>query len=201
MDLCDAIDSFIPEPVREMDKTFLMSVERRLLDSRVVVTVATGRIERGMVRSATPSRSSACVRDIKNTVVTALKCSRRPGRARGDNVGALLRGVEKEDIESGQVLCSPRASTPTPRSRARVKSARKRLVDTRRLQAATTAQFDSAPRNPIPGPPSSWAGPRCCACPATKRHHEIDVMGQSGGMEKGSASPSRVGAPSFGRRG
>jgi elongation factor Tu len=112
-ELFNAIDSYIPEPVREKDKPFLMSVED-VFSIKGRGTVATGRIERGLVKVGDTVEIVGLRSEIKNTVVTGVEMFNKTldsGEA-GDNVGALLRGVDKEDIERGQVLCKPKSITP-----------------------------------------------------------------------------------------
>ena len=120
LDLVKAMDEYIPEPVREIDKPFLMPIED-VFSIKGRGTVGTGRIERGKVRSATPSRSSASApRSPRRS--PASRCSRRRStRAMaGDNVGVLLRGVEKNDLERGQVICKPGSITPHTKFEAEV---------------------------------------------------------------------------------
>ena len=120
MELMDAVDAFIPEPVRDVDKPFLMPVEDVFTISGRG-TVATGRIERGIINTGneveivgiTPTRKS---------VVTGVEMFRKTldeGRA-GDNVGLLLRGVEREEIARGQVIAAPKSITPHTTFRAEV---------------------------------------------------------------------------------
>ena len=112
-DLMDAIDSYIPEPVRETDKPFLMSVED-VFSIKGRGTVATGRIERGMVKVGDEIEIVGLRPDSMKTTVTGVEMFQKTldsGMA-GDNVGCLLRGVEKSDIERGQVLCKPGTIKP-----------------------------------------------------------------------------------------
>src|SRR5215211_5197354 len=107
-----AIDNEIPEPVREMDKPFLMSVED-VFSITGRGTVATGRIERGMVK-INDTIEIVGLRDTVTSVVTGIEMFRKlldSGQA-GDNVGILLRGIEKEGIERGQVLAAPKSIKP-----------------------------------------------------------------------------------------
>src|SRR5215208_2889798 len=111
-DLMNAIDTEIPEPVREMDKPFLMSVED-VFSITGRGTVATGRIERGVVK-VNDSVEIVGLRDTVTSVVTGIEMFRKlldSGQA-GDNVGILLRGIEKEGIERGQVLAAPKSIKP-----------------------------------------------------------------------------------------
>ena len=111
--LMEAIDSYIPEPQREIDKPFLMSVED-VFSIKGRGTVATGRIERGMVKVGDEIEIVGLRPDSMKTTVTGVEMFQKTldsGMA-GDNVGCLLRGVEKSDIERGQVLCKPGTIKP-----------------------------------------------------------------------------------------
>lgn len=111
-ELMDALDNSIPEPVREIDKPFLMAIED-IFSIKGRGTVATGRIERGIVK-VNDNVEIVGLRPTKKVVVTGVEMFRKmldEGQA-GDNVGILLRGVEKEDIERGQVLAKPGSITP-----------------------------------------------------------------------------------------
>ncbi|MFN9552390.1 MAG: elongation factor Tu [Pirellulaceae bacterium] len=112
-DLLDAIDAYIPQPAREQDKPFLMAVEDVFsIEGRG--TVATGRIERGMVKVGEEVEIIGLQEEKKKTIVTGVEMFRKEmkeGHA-GDNVGCLLRGVKREDIERGQVLAKPGSITP-----------------------------------------------------------------------------------------
>lgn len=111
-ELMDAVDSFIPEPVRDLDKDFLMSVED-VFSIKGRGTVGTGRIEQGKVRVGDQVELVG-LRDTKNTTVTGVEMFNKTldsGQA-GDNVGLLLRGVEKDELERGQVIAKPGSITP-----------------------------------------------------------------------------------------
>ncbi|MCH7604774.1 elongation factor Tu [Patescibacteria group bacterium] len=112
MDLLNAIDEYIPEPQRETDKPFLMAVEDVFsIEGRG--TVATGRIERGIVK-VNEEIEIIGIKDTQKTVVVSVEMFNKEldeGRA-GDNVGILLRGLKKENIERGQVLAKPGSVTP-----------------------------------------------------------------------------------------
>ncbi|HEV8322320.1 MAG TPA: elongation factor Tu, partial [Myxococcota bacterium] len=110
--LMKAVDDYIPQPVREKDKPFLMSVEDVFTISGRG-TVATGRIERGIVKVGDDVEIVG-LRDTQKTVVTGVEMFRKSldqGEA-GDNAGCLLRGVKREDVERGQVLSKPGSITP-----------------------------------------------------------------------------------------
>src|SRR5688572_7872131 len=119
-ELMDALDSYIPEPKREIDKPFLMPVED-VFSITGRGTVATGRIERGIVKVQEEVALVGFNSD-KKTVVTGVEMFRKlldEGRA-GDNVGLLLRGVDKNDIERGMVLAKPGSITPHTKFTAEV---------------------------------------------------------------------------------
>jgi elongation factor Tu len=111
-DLLKALDDFIPEPVREIDKPFLMPIEDVFsIEGRG--TVVTGRIERGIVK-INDEIEVIGIRPTQKTIVTGVEMFKKlldEGRA-GDNVGVLLRGLKKEDVERGQVLAKPGSVTP-----------------------------------------------------------------------------------------
>src|ERR1700729_1413808 len=110
--LLEALDSHIPEPVRDIDKPFLMAIED-VFSIKGRGTVATGRIERGIIK-VNEEVQIIGFKETKKSVVTGVEMFRKlldQGQA-GDNVGVLLRGIEKEDIERGQVLAKPGSITP-----------------------------------------------------------------------------------------
>ncbi len=119
-ELLDTLDSYIPDPVRELDKPFLMSVED-VFSIKGRGTVATGRIEQGQVK-VNEEVEIVGLRDTKKTVVTGVEMFHKlldSGQA-GDNVGLLLRGIERTDIERGQVLAKPGSITPHTQFEAEV---------------------------------------------------------------------------------
>ena len=110
--LLEALDTAIPEPKREIDKPFLMAVED-VFSITGRGTVATGRIERGVVKVGDPLEIVG-LKDTQTSVATGIEMFRKlldQGQA-GDNVGILLRGIDKEQIERGQVLAAPKSCTP-----------------------------------------------------------------------------------------
>ncbi|HSQ22113.1 MAG TPA: elongation factor Tu [Coriobacteriia bacterium] len=112
-ELMDAIDTFFPDPVRETDKPFLMAVE----DVFTITgrgTVATGRVERGMVKVGDEIEIVGIHPETRKTVVTGVEMFRKllDQAEAGDNIGVLLRGVARDEIERGQVLCKPGSITP-----------------------------------------------------------------------------------------
>ena len=117
-ELMDAVDSFIPEPKRDIDKPFLMPVED-VFSISGRGTVATGRVERGIIKVGEEVEVVG-IKDTEKTTVTGVEMFRKlldQGQA-GDNIGALLRGVKREDIERGQVLAAPGSITPHTKFKA-----------------------------------------------------------------------------------
>jgi elongation factor Tu len=111
-ELLAKVDEYIPEPVRDVDKPFLMPIED-VFSIKGRGTVATGRIERGLVKTGDEVEIVG-ITDTRKTVVTGVEMFNKTlsdGQA-GDNVGCLLRGIEKTDVERGQVLCKPGSITP-----------------------------------------------------------------------------------------
>ncbi|HNW40878.1 MAG TPA: elongation factor Tu [Opitutaceae bacterium] len=119
-ELMNAIDTEIPEPARETDKPFLMSVED-VFSITGRGTVATGRIERGICKVG-ETVEIVGLKDTATTVITGVEMFRKmldQGQA-GDNVGLLLRGVEKEGIERGQCLCAPKSGHPHKKAKCEI---------------------------------------------------------------------------------
>lgn len=111
--LMDAVDAYIPTPERPTDKPFLMPVE----DVFTITgrgTVATGRVERGVVKVGDEVQIIGLSEEVKKTVVTGVEMFRKllDQAVAGDNIGALLRGIERKDVERGQVLAKPGSITP-----------------------------------------------------------------------------------------
>ena len=121
LDLMKAVDEFIPLPVRDMDKPLLMAVEDVFsIEGRG--TVGTGRIERGRVKLNDEVELVGLRPEPRKTVVTGIEMFRKildEGQA-GDNIGLLLRGVEKDDIERGMVVAAPKSITPHTKFKAQV---------------------------------------------------------------------------------
>jgi elongation factor Tu len=120
LELANALDTYIPEPVRELDKPFLMPVED-VFSITGRGTVATGRIEQGVIKTGEQVEIVG-IKATDKTVVTGVEMFKKildEGRA-GDNVGCLLRGTKREDIERGQVLCRPGSITPHTQFKAEV---------------------------------------------------------------------------------
>ena len=119
-ELMEAVDSWIPTPVHQLDKPFLMAVE----DVFTITgrgTVATGRVERGMLKLNEPVEIVG-IRETKSTVVTGIEMFRKllDFAEAGDNIGALLRGVNRDEVERGQVLAKPGTVTPHTNFKAQV---------------------------------------------------------------------------------
>ena len=112
MELMDAVDSAVPTPVRELEKPFLMPIE----DVFTITgrgTVVTGKVEQGVIHTGDEIEIVG-LRETQRTICTGVEMFRKlldEGQA-GDNIGALLRGTDKEDVERGQVLCAPGSITP-----------------------------------------------------------------------------------------
>ncbi|MGD8426577.1 MAG: elongation factor Tu [Balneolaceae bacterium] len=113
LDLMDAVDETIPTPERDVDKPFLMPVED-IFSITGRGTVATGRIERGVIKLNDEVEIVGIIEEPMKSVVTGIEMFRRmldEGQA-GDNAGILLRGIDKEDLQRGMVLCAPGSITP-----------------------------------------------------------------------------------------
>jgi elongation factor Tu len=121
VELAAALDAYIPEPERPLDRPFLMPVED-VFSITGRGTVAPGRIEQGVVHTGDNVEIVGIQSDTRNTVVTGVEMFRKildEGQA-GDNVGCLLRGVGREEVERGQVLCQPGSITPHTKFKAQV---------------------------------------------------------------------------------
>ncbi|MEA2479347.1 MAG: elongation factor Tu [Thermoleophilaceae bacterium] len=121
LELAEALDTYIPEPERPLDRPFLMPVED-VFSITGRGTVATGRIEQGIVKTGETVEIVGIHPETSSTVVTGVEMFRKildEGRA-GDNVGCLLRGTKREEIERGQVLCKPGSITPHTKFTAQV---------------------------------------------------------------------------------
>jgi elongation factor Tu len=120
LELAEALDSYIPEPVRDLDKPFLMPVED-VFSITGRGTVATGRIESGIIRTG-ETVEIVGIKPTTSTVVTGVEMFKKnldQGQA-GDNAGCLLRGTKRDEIERGQVLCKPGSITPHTKFKAEV---------------------------------------------------------------------------------
>src|SRR5680860_444415 len=121
LELAEALDTYIPQPERPLDRPFLMPVED-VFSITGRGTVATGRIEQGVVKTGEEVEIVGIKENTDKTVVTGVEMFRKildEGQA-GDNVGCLLRGTKREDIERGQVLCKPGSITPHTKFKAQV---------------------------------------------------------------------------------
>ena len=121
IELAEQLDTYIPEPERDLDKPFMMPVED-VFSITGRGTVATGRIEQGVVNTGDTVEIVGIHTETSSTVVTGVEMFRKildQGQA-GDNVGCLLRGVKREEIERGQVLCKPGSITPHTEFKAEV---------------------------------------------------------------------------------
>ncbi|MEJ7789907.1 MAG: elongation factor Tu [Thermoleophilaceae bacterium] len=121
IELAEALDSYIPQPERPLDRPFLMPVED-VFSITGRGTVATGRIEQGVVKTGEEVEIVGIHEQTSKTIVTGVEMFRKildDGQA-GDNVGCLLRGTKREDIQRGQVLCKPGSITPHKKFKAQV---------------------------------------------------------------------------------
>ena len=121
LDLMDAVDDYIPTPERKADLPFLMPVE----DVFTITgrgTVATGRVERGQLKTGEEVEIIGLTEERKKTVVTGIEMFRKilDYAEAGDNIGALLRGIQRTEIERGQVLCKPGSINPHTKFHAQV---------------------------------------------------------------------------------
>ncbi len=196
-ELFKAIDSFIPDPVRETDKPYLMSVED-VFSIKGRGTVATGRIERGMIKVG-DTVEIVGLRDTKTSVVTGVEMFQKTldsGMA-GDNVGCLLRGVEKDDIERGQVLCKPGTIKPHSQFKGEV------YVLTKEEGGRHTPFFSGyRPQfyfrtTDVTGTVKLLGGAEMCM-PGDNIQMECDLMGKPIAMEKGSRFAVREGGKTIG---
>ncbi|HUM76620.1 MAG TPA: elongation factor Tu [Fervidobacterium sp.] len=120
-ELLDAMDSYLPDPVREIDKPFLLSVE----DVFTITgrgTVVTGRIERGVIKAGVEAEIVGMSYETRKTVITSVEMFRKEldEAMAGDNVGCLLRGIDKDEVERGQVLAKPGSITPHKKFKANI---------------------------------------------------------------------------------
>jgi elongation factor Tu len=120
-ELIEALDSYVPEPTREVDKPFLMPIED-VFSIKGRGTVVTGRIDRGVIKVGEKVEIVGLMEQNKDTIVTGVEMFNKTldtGQA-GDNAGCLLRGIEKDDVQRGQVLCKPGSITPHTKFEAEV---------------------------------------------------------------------------------
>jgi len=121
LELMRAVDAYIPTPAREVDRPFLLPIED-VFGIKGRGTVVTGRIERGRVRTGEQVEIVGLRDDVRTTVVTGVEMFRKtlPEGIAGDNVGCLLRGIERDEVERGQVLAAPKSITPHTTFRGQV---------------------------------------------------------------------------------
>ena len=167
-ELMDAIDSYIPEPTREVDKPFLMAVEDVFsIEGRG--TVATGRIERGMIKVGEEVEIVGFSPESRKTVCTGVEMFNKTldqGQA-GDNVGLpAARHQARGNRARPGAWPSPAPSPRTPSSRPRSTSCRRRKAGGTPRSSAATGRSSTSARPTSPARPSCWARPKC-ACPAT----------------------------------
>ncbi|MGC9772134.1 elongation factor Tu [Fervidobacterium changbaicum] len=120
-ELLDAMDTYFPDPVREVDKPFLMPIED-VFSITGRGTVVTGRIERGVIKPGVEAEIIGMSYEIKKTVITSVEMFRKEldEAIAGDNVGCLLRGIDKDEVERGQVLAKPGSITPHKKFKANI---------------------------------------------------------------------------------
>ena len=196
VELMEAVDAYIPEPERDLDKPFLMPIE----DVFTITgrgTVVTGKVEQGIVHTGDEVEIVG-LRPTQKTVCTGWRCSARcldEGQA-GDNIGALLRGTKKEEVERGQVLCKPGSITPHTDFEAQVYV----LTQGGGWPAQAVLQQLSAavllPDDGCDGLDHVAGGHRDGACRVTTRSMTVELASRSP-WTKACGSPSaRVAAPS-----
>jgi len=197
-ELFEAIDSFIPEPVREVDKPFLMSVED-VFSIKGRGTVATGRIDRGKCKVGETCEIVGIRPEKKTCVITGVEMFQKTldeGVA-GDNVGCLLRGVEKDDIERGQVLCKPNSIQPHTKFKGEI------YVLTKEEGGRHTPFFSGyRPQfyfrtTDVTGTAKLLGGAEMCM-PGDNITMEVDLMGKPVAMEKGLRFAVREGGRTIG---
>ncbi|HLP83227.1 MAG TPA: elongation factor Tu [Phycisphaerales bacterium] len=197
-DLFDAIDSYIPEPAREVDKPFLMSVED-VFSIKGRGTVATGRIERGVIKVGDAVEIVGLTAENLKSVITGVEMFQKTldsGQA-GDNVGVLLRGLEKNQIERGQVICKPGSIKPHTQFKGQV------YVLTKEEGGRHTPFFSNyRPQfyfrtTDVTGTVKLLGGAEMCM-PGDNVEIEVDLMGKPVAMEKGVRFAVREGGKTIG---
>jgi elongation factor Tu len=174
-DLMDAIDAYVPEPVRDIDKPFLMPIEDVFsIEGRG--TVVTGRVERGVVHVSDNVEIIGIKPTIKTTI-TGVEMFRKEldeGRA-GDNIGCLLRGTRKEEVERGQVLAKPGSITPHTKFTAEIYVLSKKKADVTARSSRTTDR--SSTSEPQTSPAStSFRQALKWLCLATRSSIEVELI-------------------------
>lgn len=197
-DLFDAIDSYIPEPAREVDKPFLMSVED-VFSIKGRGTVATGRIERGVIKVGDAVEIVGLTAENLKSTITGVEMFQKTldsGQA-GDNVGVLLRGLEKNQIERGQVICKPGSIKPHTQFKGQV------YVLTKEEGGRHTPFFSNyRPQfyfrtTDVTGTVKLLGGAEMCM-PGDNVEIEVDLMGKPVAMEKGVRFAVREGGKTIG---
>ncbi|MEK6701410.1 MAG: elongation factor Tu, partial [Planctomycetota bacterium] len=197
-DLFVAIDTFIPEPTREIDKPFLMSVED-VFSIKGRGTVATGRVDRGICKVGDPVEIVGLAAANKASVITGVEMFQKTldqGQA-GDNLGVLLRGVEKSDIERGQVICKPGSIKPHTKFKGEV------YILTKEEGGRHTPFFSGyRPQfyfrtTDVTGTCKLMGGAEMCM-PGDNVQMEIDLMDKPVAMEKGLRFAVREGGRTIG---
>ncbi|TMK72162.1 MAG: elongation factor Tu [Actinobacteria bacterium] len=151
LELAEALDTYIPEPERDLDKPFLMPIED-IFSITGRGTVATGRIEQGIVNTGDEVEIVG-IKPTQKTVVTGVEMFRKildQGQA-GDNVGCLLRGTKREDIERGQVLCKPGSITPHTKFKSEVYCLKKEEFYFRTTDVTGVANLPEGTEMVMPG--------------------------------------------------
>ena len=197
-ELLEALDNYIPEPTREVDKPFLMPIED-VFSIKGRGTVVTGRIERGMVKVGDEIEIVGLHSETRKTIVTGVEMFNKTlseGQA-GDNAGCLLRGIEKDDVERGQVLCKPGSITPHTKFEAEV------YVLTKEEGGRHTPFFSGyKPQfyfrtTDVTGKLDLLEGAEMCM-PGDKVHLTVDLEGKPIAMEKGLRFAVREGGRTVG---
>ena len=197
-ELLEALDSYIPEPTREVDKPFLMPIED-VFSIKGRGTVVTGRIERGEVKVGDEIEIVGLQAEDRKTIVTGVEMFNKTlneGQA-GDNAGCLLRGIEKDDVERGQVLCKPGSITPHTKFEAEV------YVLTKEEGGRHTPFFSGyKPQfyfrtTDVTGKLELLGGAEMCM-PGDKVHLSVDLEGKPIAMEKGLRFAVREGGRTVG---
>ncbi len=197
-ELLEALDNYIPEPTREVDKPFLMPIED-VFSIKGRGTVVTGRIERGMVKVGDEIEIVGLQPETRKTIVTGVEMFNKTlseGQA-GDNAGCLLRGIEKDDVERGQVLCKPGSITPHTKFEAEV------YVLTKEEGGRHTPFFSGyKPQfyfrtTDVTGKLDLLEGAEMCM-PGDKVHLTVDLEGKPIAMEKGLRFAVREGGRTVG---
>ncbi len=196
-ELFDAIDNYIPEPPRETDKPFLMAVED-VFSIKGRGTVATGRIERGVIKVGDAAEIVGLNRENLKTTITGVEMFNKTldeGRA-GDNVGLLLRGIEKNEIQRGQVICKPGSIQPHTKFKGEV------YVLTKEEGGRHTPFFSNyRPQfymrtTDVTGSVKLIGAEMCM--PGDNIEMEVDLMGKPVAMEKGLRFAVREGGRTIG---